>query len=469
MIAASSTLVTGVMLLRHRALRQAARSRAALQPGDPAPWYAAEQHACEGEWLLVLTEAHVAELDAAVAAALERCMTSGSGGGGGGAGDVGGGGGGGGSSNSNSGGTGGPDLTALSCAADFPLPTLGAVLRAVAADINRGRGFALLRGVPTHRYSRAQAAAAFVGIGLHVGSPVSQNALGHLLGHVADHRHIDHSSGSGGSGSGSGAGKSSGGSGSSSSNSGSSSSSSSSSTTTTTTTSAKRDKRDVRLYRTNQRQRFHTDSCDVVGLLCLHPARSGGRSCIASSLAVRAELARTRPDLLVELRDAGLCWDRKGEVDFRVSDPAARLPFYRGPVLSEAGGRSFCIYDRKFFEGCERHVGVPALTRKQKQAFDALEALAESDALRLDMAFAPGDVQLLSNHTVLHSRSAFVDHEEPERRRHLLRLWLSVGDAGPELPPAYTEGRYASIARGKPRGGIHVAPGHQLLVPLEMQ
>ena len=86
------------------------------------------------------------------------------------------------------------------------------------------------------------------------------------------------------------------------------------------------------------------------------------------------------------------------------------------------------------------------------------------------MRFEPGDVQLLNNHTVLHSRSAFVDEpNNPAKRRHLLRLWLSLGDDGPALPPAYAEGRYASIERGKARGGIHAAPGNALCVPLQMQ
>ena len=210
----------------------------------------------------------------------------------------------------------------------------------------------------------------------------------------------------------------------------------------------------------------------MVGLLCLHPAASGGASHIASSLAARGRLARDRPDLLTALEDGGLQWDRKGEVDYRVAEPASRTPFYTGAVFNTHGGRSFCIYDRNFLQGCERHAanGGRELSPRAHEACDALETLCESDELRLDMSFERGDVQLLCNHTILHARGAYDDHEDPKRRRHLLRLWLSVPPehGAPDLPPSYADGRYSTV-HGPVRGGIHVRPGYQLQVPLVEQ
>ena len=360
---------------------------------DPAPWTAAQQRKQQAQWLLRLSPAHVAELDTAS----QRILAAGS----------------------------APDLTSLT-RADFPLPTLGPLLVRVRGELLHGRGFALLRGIPVERYSREQSVVVFLGLGLHVGDPVSQNDMGHLIGHVCDHGDAE-TAGPGSS---------------------------------------------VRVYRTRRRQRFHTDSCDIVGLLCLHPAAAGGASHIASSLAARERLARVRPDLHDALEDGSLQWDRKGEVDFRVPDPAKRAPFYRGAVFNRHEGRSFCIYDRNFLQGCERHAlsGGREISLRAREACDALEALCESDELRLDMSFEQGDVQLLCNHTILHARGAYDDHDDPKRRRHLLRLWLSVPPehGAPALPPSYVDGRYSSID-GPIRGGIHIRPGYQLQVPMVEQ
>ena len=177
----------------------------------------------------------------------------------------------------------------------------------------------------------------------------------------------------------------------------------------------------MRVYRTSAAQRFHTDSADVVGLMCLQRAERGGRSCIASSVAIYRRLADTRPELAAALEDE-LCWDRKGELR---SDGA---PYYRGAVFNRCDGKVVTIYDRKFLETCSRH-GAPELTALQIEALDALDALAASDEFRVDMDLHPGDIQLLHNHSTLHARTAFSGGH-----RHLLRLWLSL-PAVSRLPP----------------------------------
>ena len=103
------------------------------------------------------------------------------------------------------------------------------------------------------------------------------------------------------------------------------------------------------------------------------------------------------------------------------------------------------------------------MTDKQRAALDMFDELANEPSLRLDMEFQPGDMQWLHNHTCLHDRTAFVDWPEPERRRHLLRLWLAVPGARP-LPPVYAE-RYGKVDIGD-RGGI-IVPGAMMNAPLE--
>jgi hypothetical protein len=291
-------------------------------------------------------------------------------------------------------------------AAEFPLPKLAPRLRALRRQLLHGRGFALLRRLPVERYSTLEAAALFMGIGSHIGRARSQNARGHVLGHVCD---LGLSS----------------------------------------------TDPNVRIYQTHERQTFHTDSCDVVGLLCLRQARAGGDSLLVSALAIFNELRRTRPDLLARLLQP-MAHDRRGEV------PAGQQPFFMIPVYSWHAGELTVFYQRQYFDSAQRFDDAPRLTAADVAALDAFDALANDPALHMAMRLAPGDLQFVHNHVLLHDRTGFEDDEDPGRRRHLLRLWLAVPGAR-ELPPAFAA-RYGSVTVGD-RGGI-VVPGTRLTVPL---
>jgi hypothetical protein len=289
---------------------------------------------------------------------------------------------------------------------DFPLPTLGPRLRRILDDVLTGRGFALLRGLPVQRWSTRQAATAFFGLGTHLGGARPQNAQGHVLGHVRD------------------LGKSS------------------------------RDP-NVRIYQTNERQGYHTDSCDVVGLLCLQTANAGGASSLVSSVTVYNEMRRRRPDLLRCLFEP-IETDRRGEV------PDDQKPYFEIPVFNWHAGLLSAVYQRKYIDSARRLVGTP-LAPQQQDALDLFDALCDDPGLGLSMEFRPGDVQWVHNHTVLHDRTAFEDGPEPDRKRHLLRLWLAPADARP-LPPVFAQ-RYGSVTPGD-RGGV-VVQGVKPIAPLE--
>ena len=290
---------------------------------------------------------------------------------------------------------------------DFPLPRLGAVLDEIHRELLHGRGFALVRGVPVHRYSMADAATVYWGIGAYFGRALSQNAKGHVLGHVRDLGYDPEDP-------------------------------------------------NVRIYQTTERQNFHTDSCDFVGLLCLRQARSGGLSAIISSVTVFNETRLRRPDLVPVLFEP-FETDRRGEV------PAGMKPWFAVPVFNWYAGRLSTIYVRRYIESARRFPEVPPLTPLQVEALDFFDSLLEDRALNLFMDFEPGDIQLLHNHQILHDRTGYVDWPEPERKRHLLRLWLAPPDGRP-LPGCYAP-RYGSVEIGH-RGGILV-PGTTLTVPLE--
>jgi hypothetical protein len=289
---------------------------------------------------------------------------------------------------------------------DFPLPTLGSRLKRILDELLTGRGFALLRRLPVERWSRRKTATAYFGLGAHLGKARSQNAQGHVLGHVRD---LGQSSSD----------------------------------------------PNVRIYQTKERQGYHTDSCDVVGLLCLQSAKEGGLSSLVSSVTIFNEMRKRRPDLLTCLFEP-IETDRRGEV------PEGQKPYFQIPVFNWYGGLLSAVYQRKYIDSARRYVGSP-LSPHQTEALDLFDALADDPELNLAMKLLPGDIQLVHNHTLLHDRTAFEDWLEPERKRHLLRLWLAPAEARP-LPAVFAE-RYGSVTPGD-RGGV-MLHGLRLVAPLE--
>jgi alpha-ketoglutarate-dependent taurine dioxygenase len=212
----------------------------------------------------------------------------------------------------------------------------------------------------------------------------------------------------------------------------------------------------VRIYQTRERQTFHTDSCDIVGLLCLREARHGGDSLLVSALTVFNELRKRSPRLLARLLRP-MAHDRRGEV------PAGQQPWFPMPVYSWHAGLLTVFYQRQYFDSAQRFADAPRLTDVDIAALDAFDALCNDPGLVLTMRLVPGDMQFVHNHVLLHDRTGFEDWPEPERRRHLLRLWLAPPDAR-ALPPWFAA-RYGSLASGD-RGGV-IVPGTRLHVALE--
>ena len=298
------------------------------------------------------------------------------------------------------------DLTTIS-SEEVSLPTLGTRLQHLLDEVLNGRGFVLIKGLPVERWTKRDAAIGFLLIGVHLGNLRMQNAEGHLLGHVRD---LGRSS----------------------------------------------DDPNARIYQTRERQTHHTDSCDVVGLLCLQTAKSGGLSSLVSSTTIFNEMRKRRPDLLRVLF-APIETDRRGEV------PLGSKPYFKIPVFNYSHGLVSAIYQRQYIESARRFEGVEPLSSLQIEALDLLDELANDPNLNLMMELQPGDIQLVHNHTILHDRTAFEDYPEPERKRHLLRLWVAPPNARP-LPEIYAE-RFGSITPGE-RGGVVVAESRPT-IPLE--
>jgi hypothetical protein len=204
----------------------------------------------------------------------------------------------------------------------------------------------------------------------------------------------------------------------------------------------------VRYYQTTRQLEYHTDSCDIVGLLCLKTARHGGESRIVSSVTLFNEMLRRRPDLLPELFHA-FPTDRRGEV------PPGMAPWFDVPVFNWYADRLTTIYVGQYIRSAqESFPDARRLTAAEREALAFLDALANEAELNLQMTMVPGDMQFLHNHQILHSRTDFEDWPEPKRKRHLLRLWIAPG-AGRPLPPSFAP-RYGSVTPGE-RGGIVTA------------
>ncbi|HKP82632.1 MAG TPA: TauD/TfdA family dioxygenase, partial [Pyrinomonadaceae bacterium] len=212
----------------------------------------------------------------------------------------------------------------------------------------------------------------------------------------------------------------------------------------------------TRIYQTRERQTFHTDSCDVVGLMCLQTAKAGGLSSLVSSTTIFNEMRRRRPDLLRVLMEP-IETDRRGEV------PEGSQPYFNIPVFNYHDGVVSTIYQRQYIESARRFPGVAPLTPSHIEALNLFDELANDPRLNLMMELQPGDIQLVHNHTILHDRTAFEDYPEPERKRHLLRLWLAPRTARP-LPEVYAE-RFGSTTPGD-RGGV-VVPGSKPTIPFD--
>ena len=252
---------------------------------------------------------------------------------------------------------------------DFPLDTLAPTIAGWAETINHGRGFLLVRGLP-ESLTDDEIRAAFWGIGLYLGTPVSQNSYGEMLGNVYDE-------------------------------------------------GVKMGTGRVRGYRTNEKLLFHTDRADIVGLLCVRPAREGGLSSLVSSTRIWNEIVANHPEYVQPLLNGYIHGNMEEGGTFST---------YRIPVYSLFNDVVSCRILRNNIENA-RKMGHARYGELELAALDHFDTLANREDLRLDMMLGRGDMQIINNYTTLHARTAFEDYTEPEKRRWMVRLWLkSLGE-----------------------------------------
>ena len=281
---------------------------------------------------------------------------------------------------------------------DFAIPGFAADLTDMRHELQYGPGIQMYRGFPVRNYTKQQLRVIYWGIALNLGEPLTQSRHGDVIGDVRQIGKGMHEFAG-------------------------------------------------RAYTSNEELHFHCDPCDVVGLFCLRVARRGGLTKIVSIVAIHNEMARIAPDLLDELYTPFI-------YNWRNNQPAGAPPDYEHPVFAVVDGRFVSKYSPSYIEWGYKMRGLD-MPEKKKAALAMIDRLANDPAFHLEKSFEPGDLQFANNLTVLHARTEFEDYEDPEEKRHLLRLWLAVPDS-PRLPDAFAA-FYGDVRAGAKRGGYPAA------------
>jgi alpha-ketoglutarate-dependent taurine dioxygenase len=280
--------------------------------------------------------------------------------------------------------------------ANFALPTLSVKLQSIQHSLEHGSGAAMLRGLPIERYTEEQATRVFWGLTSYIGTAVSQSPAGQRVFHVRDEGYPEN---------------------------------------------------DPKARGPSSRKRlsFHTDRCDVISFLCLRQAESGGENYLVSSVAIYNEMLQRRADL-VDVLMQPYRYQRHNV------DTGNELPYYEQPIFSIQEGHFAANLLRVLIERAYAAPDSPALSDLQSEALDYIEQLADDPAMHVTFRQQPGDLVFLNNWVTLHCRSEFVDQVQPDRKRLLLRIWLSVPNSRP-LDPRFA-GSYGATQAGALRGGM---------------
>lgn len=284
---------------------------------------------------------------------------------------------------------------------DYPLEVLADRLAEVERELINGRGFVRLRGIDRTAFSQDEMELLYWGIGLHLGVPLAQNKHGHVLGDVTDQAKAANDP-----------------------------------------TARGNELGGIALP-------FHCDGADLVGLLCLENGMGGGLSAVSNSVRIHNRLVRERPDLAEALY-------QPYPYDFRGEQPSGGPSFYSLPVFTEWEDRLFVRCIPPYIWASQRHPEAPRLSDLQREALQAVEAMAEEPGNHVLMELRPGDIQFINNFHVLHGRTAYVDDRPTGRVRHLKRLWLETDELASRPPHfarrSHWEGN-RSASRLRPAGG----------------
>ena len=268
---------------------------------------------------------------------------------------------------------------------DVALPGLRDRLREIAGTLRDGRGFVLVRGLPVpDRFDDDQAAKVFCAIGHYLGTPVSQSRRGELIGHL---RNLGQPGAF------------------------------------------------QRRFATSEATAFHSDRTDIVGLMCLRPARYGGESLLVSTMMLYNIVLAEHPGYLPILF-------KPFAKDLMNEQPPGAPGWELLPLFCYESGYLSGTTSTSWFISAMRFPDVPRLSAEEMSCFLFLESLPKRPGLSLSMMLEPGDIQFVNNFTIMHTRTSFADDpDDPDHQRHLMRLWLSHFSNGRPVCAPFAHGR----------------------------
>jgi hypothetical protein len=281
----------------------------------------------------------------------------------------------------------------------FPLPTVGKHIEALVDNVENGRGVSLLRGMPVDQYDDEFLRVMYWGFGVHAGKVISQNSKGQLLAEVSDRGNAYGD-------------------------------------------------RNTRGFSTNAELSPHVDTSDMTTLLCVRTARSGGESRVVSSSTIYNAVLAEHPEYL-DVLYRGFYNDLRGEGPTGDINELTHSPI---PIYSHHAGRVSCSFNLRMIENAAVKRDQP-FTPLERAALDCLRAFSLRDEYGYRFMMDAGDIQMVSNHSVFHARTDFVDFDEPARKRCLFRLWVNI-IGGRELADNFSD-RYNT----GPRGGVAKGDG----------
>lgn len=264
----------------------------------------------------------------------------------------------------------------------FALAECSSLVADLESRMENGPGLAVVRGLDIEGLSAEDAGMLFFLIGRAMGTPIRQNAQGHLLGHIRDTGRNIHEDPS------------------------------------------------VRGYQTRVALPFHTDtSTDLLGLFCFRTAKSGGESFLAPLLTIYNEVLRRAPELIDTLY-------QPFHYDCRDEEHPDGKPYYSRTAASVCDGRLSLRHNSGYARSAQRHESCPPLTEAQSKVMQLIDELSFDPEIHFSLRLDRGDMLFVNNYQVMHARSEFEDHPEEDRRRHLLRLWLHLY-RGRRLAPSF--------------------------------
>jgi hypothetical protein len=282
--------------------------------------------------------------------------------------------------------------------ADFDAPAINTLMIEVRDTIMKGCGVVILTGLTRERYSDNDFKRIYWGLGTHLGRGLPQSRRMEMLGLVQEEE----------------------------------------------------ENTTQRGYRSSAALGMHTDAFEIVGLMCVQRAQSGGESSLASALTIHNEILKNRPELLTPLYE-GFYFTLQ-ELQFTERPTTAE----KVPVFCNVDGVVSCNYAASYMRRAAELRNVP-FPQDLDEALKYFDATAQRPDVRAEFMLEPGDMMLWNNYTHLHSRRAF--KSSPERRRLLLRLWLEVAHGRRVTPGMALRGKSFEWIYGAPPGVAAAGPG----------